>query len=170
MPGGRAVPGAGNVAAAGLGLTVLGGAAPGIATAWALGTAYDYAGDSISHMTGLSKDMPDFIKSFTVGGFGAAAAPFALPLEALGSSALGKTVVGAYNSLWAGTAAFGAMSVTTPSSSPSLAGGLGMTAAGAGLLTQSWLPKPLGDILNQVIQTFPGPVQTGIENGSNSKK
>lgn len=170
MPGGKSVPGAGNVAAAGLGLTVLGGAAPGIATAWALGTAYDYVGDSISHMTGLSKDTPDFTKSFTVGGIGAAAAPFALPLEALGSSTLGKTVVGVYNSLWAGTAAFGATSVTTPSSSPSLAGGLGMTAAGTGLLTQSWLPKPLGDILNQVIQTLPGPVQTGIENGSNSKK
>ena len=170
LPGGTAVPGAGKVAAAGLGLTVLGAASPAVATAWALGTAYDFTGDTISHAIGLSKDSPDFTKSFTVGGIGAAAAPFVLPLETLGSSAVGKTVVGIYNSLWAGTTSFAATSVTTPSSSPSLAGGLGTFASGAGLLSQSWLPKPLGDIVNQVIQTLPGPIQTSIENSSNTKK
>jgi len=50
LPGGSAVPGAGKAAAAGLGLTTLGVAAPAVATAWALGTAYDYAGDTIGHL------------------------------------------------------------------------------------------------------------------------
>ncbi|HEY1999699.1 MAG TPA: hypothetical protein VGH41_21640, partial [Paraburkholderia sp.] len=68
LPGHDAHPQIGVAAGAGVGLVALGAVAPAVATAWGLGTAYDFTGDAISHAMGLSPDPPDFAKSFTVGG------------------------------------------------------------------------------------------------------
>lgn len=171
LPGGAAVPGADKAAGAGLGLATLGVAAPGAATAWALGTTYDCVGDAIGHMANpQANDSPDFSKSFTVGGVAGLMSPLVVPIEALGSSALAKIIVTGYNSVVTGTAAFGGTAITTSENSPSLSAGLGGTANALGVAAQTWLPKHLGDIVNQVIQVLPGPIQSGIENNGKQQK
>ncbi|WP_412023906.1 hypothetical protein [Burkholderia cepacia] len=90
----------------------------------AMAAAHDYAGDVISRTMGLSRDAPNVGKSLVVGAVAGATAPFFLPLSALGGSAAGKIVVGSYNSVLAGTRAFGATAITQ-SGNPDQSGGLG---------------------------------------------
>ncbi|WP_175998878.1 hypothetical protein [Burkholderia stabilis] len=92
--GHEAHPQVGVAAGATVGLFALGAVAPTVAAAWALGTGYDYAGDLISRLLGLSKDDPNVGKSLVVGGVAGATASFFLPLSTLGSGTAGKIIVG----------------------------------------------------------------------------
>ena len=58
MPAHNPNPQLGMAAGAGLGLVAVGTVAPVFATGWALGTAYDYASDTLNYSSGLSKDAP----------------------------------------------------------------------------------------------------------------
>lgn len=164
LPGHEAHPEIGMVAGAGLGLVALGAIAPVTAITWGAGTAYDYAGDAISYRLGFTNNAPNVAKSLTVGGISGAAAPFVLPLTALGAGTAGKVVVGTYNALLSGTAAFGGAAVTNPGD-PSLAGGVGAVSYVTGNLAKSWLPAPLGGLTNNFVQIFSSPVQAAIQRG-----
>ncbi|MCZ2896827.1 hemagglutinin repeat-containing protein [Burkholderia thailandensis] len=167
MPGHEANPQVGMALGAGVGLFTLGAVAPTVATAWGLGALYDYAGDVISRASGLSKDGPNVGKSLTVGGVAGVAAPFFLPLNALGGSIAGKIVVGGYNSALAGTGAFGAAAITQ-SGSPDLSAGIGMAGTLFGMGVEAKMPGPIGMTINQLIQVLSGPTQAAIE--SDKKK
>ncbi|MDW9252297.1 hemagluttinin repeat family protein [Burkholderia thailandensis] len=143
MPGHEANPQVGMALGAGVGLFTLGAVAPTVATAWGLGALYDYAGDVISRASGLSKDGPNVGKSLTVGGVAGVAAPFFLPLNALGGSIAGKIVVGGYNSALAGTGAFGAAAITQ-SGSPDLSAGIGMAGTLFGMGVEAKCRAQLG--------------------------
>ncbi|CAG4926267.1 hemagglutinin repeat-containing protein [Paraburkholderia gardini] len=169
LPGGTAVPDAGKAVAAGLGLTALGTIAPATATIWALGTLTDYAGDAISHGLNLTPDTPDFTKSFTVGGIGAATSPLLFELDTFGTTLGSKVFAGTYNSLISGATAFGATAITNPSSSPDLSGGIATVGSGFGAVVQGLLPGPAGQFFNQLIQSFAGPTQSAIEQNTNKR-
>lgn len=162
LPGHEANPELGLAVGAGVGLFALGAVAPAAAVAWAAGTAYDYAGDTLSYRLGLTDTAPNIRKSLTVGGASGAAAPLALPLITLGSSTTGKVVVGTYNALLSGTAASLGAAITNPGD-PSMAGGMGAASYVASALVQSQLPTPLGGITGHLIQVFSGPAQAAIE-------
>ncbi|CAN0624684.1 membrane protein of unknown function [Burkholderia multivorans] len=169
LPGHEAHPQAGMAAGAGVGLFTLAAIAPTVATAWALGAGYDYAGDLISRAMGLSKDDPNVGKSLVVGGVAGATAPFFLPLSTLGSGTAGKIVVGGHNSALAGTGAFGATAMTNPGSSPDLSAGLGAAGALLGLGGKAVLPVPIGNAFDIWMQMLPGPAQAIIEQNQNGK-
>ncbi|WP_318825777.1 hypothetical protein [Burkholderia thailandensis] len=95
------------------------------------------------------------------------AAPFFLPLNALGGSIAGKIVVGGYNSALAGTGAFGAAAITQ-SGSPDLSAGIGMAGTLFGMGVEAKMPGPIGMTINQLIQVLSGPTQAAIE--SDKKK
>lgn len=116
--------------------------------------ATDYAGDSISHALNLTPDTPDFTKSFTVGGVGAATSPLLFELDTFGTTFGSKIFAGTYNSLISGATAFGATAITTPSSSPDLSGGIATVGSGFGAIVQGLLPGPAGQFFNQLIQSF----------------
>jgi filamentous hemagglutinin len=90
-------------------------------------------------------------------------APFFLPLSSLGASTTGKIVIGGYNSLLAGTAAFGTTAVMSTGSSPELSGGIGVGTAAAGSFAQYAIPGPMGTSLGYLFQIVPGPMQAAIE-------
>ncbi len=165
LPGHEAHPEIGKAVGAGVGLFALGSVAPVTAIAWGAGTAYDYAGDAISYRLGLTEAAPNLSKSLTVGGVSGVAAPLVLPLTTLGPSMVGKVVVGAYNALLSGTAAFGGAALTNPGD-PSMAGGFGAASYLTGTLAQSWLPTPLGGLASHFIQGFSGPAQSAIKGGT----
>ncbi len=139
-----------------------------MATAWSTGTAFWYAGDAISYQTGLSKDPPSYQTAAAAGGIAAVASPFGLPVDMFGNSKAAKAIVSAYNALWAGASSFGAVAVTSPSSSPDLAGGIGTAATLLGTGGKAVLPGPLAKAWDIEMQILPGPAQTVIEN--NAKK
>ncbi|CBW74036.1 Hemolysin [Mycetohabitans rhizoxinica HKI 454] len=151
-------------AAAGAGAIVL---APKVAMAAGLGAGYDYAGDVISRAMGLSNGEPSAGKSLVVGGVAGVTAPFFLPLSTLGGSAVGKIVVGVYNSVLAGTGAFAGTAITNSNSSPDLSGGIGAGIAAAGEFTRYIVPGQLGASLGYIFQIFPGPMQAAIEKEKN---
>ncbi|WP_223258652.1 hypothetical protein [Trinickia symbiotica] len=162
LHGHEAHPEIGKAVGAGVGLLALGAVAPTAATAWTVGTIYDYAGDVISRWKGWSTDGPSIGKSLVVGGIAGAASPFYLPLKTLGGSTAVKAVVGGYNSTVAGTAAFGAAAVTG-SGSPDLSAGLGAGTAAAGSFAQNAVPGPIGKTLRYLFEIVPGPMQAAIE-------
>jgi filamentous hemagglutinin len=169
LPGHEAHPQVGVAAGAGLGLIALGTVAPIVATAWGLGTAYDFAGDAISRTMGLSPDTPSFTKSFTVGGVTAAMTPLLLPLSTLGSSVAGRVVVGGYNTAVAGTTAFGATAITH-SGNADLSAGIGVGSYALGTAMTTMMPGYLGSFLNQISQILSGPAQNAITNAGNKKE
>ena len=169
LPGHEAHPEIGMAAGAGVGLFALGTVAPTAATAWALSTAYDYAGDVISGRMGLSTDEPKIGKSLVIGGVASAASPFFLPLKTLGGSTIGKIVVGAYNSVLAGTTAFGSTAITG-SGSADLSAGVGAGSYMLGTAMTTMLPGPLGNYLYQFNQILSGPAQNAITNTVNKKE
>jgi len=163
LPANSANPELGMAAAGGLALVALGTVAPVIASAWALGTAYDYAGDTIGFTSGLSKDKPSFGKSFGVGGVTAAFTPLGLPMTQFGPSLGAKAVSGAYNAGLAGTVAYGASSIFSASQNPGLAGGVATTGSTFGSIINHSMPGPAGTVMNQLIQVMSGPAQAAIE-------
>ncbi|WP_424062884.1 hemagglutinin repeat-containing protein [Paraburkholderia sp.] len=153
--------------------SVTGGAAAGtiladLATAWSTGTAFTYAGDAISYQNKLSGDQPSYQNAALAGTVAAALAPFALPLNTLGTSKAGKAVVGVYNSLAAGVGAFGTTAMTNPSSSAGLSAGIGIGTGITGSFAQSLVPGSMGATLGYLFQIVPGPMQAAIENSKNS--
>lgn len=170
MPANSPNPQLGMAAGAGLGLVALGAVAPVAATAWALGTAYDYAGDTVSFASGLSKDSPSVGKSFGVGGVTALFAPLGLTATQFGTGLGSKLFAGAYNAGLAGTAAFGTSSIFSPSQNPGLAGGIAGTGSVFGAVIGSTMPGPAGAAMNQLIQVMSGPAQTAIESHGKPKQ
>ncbi|WJF90290.1 hemolysin [Paraburkholderia bonniea] len=151
------------------GLFALGVVAPTVAAAWGLGTTYDFVGDGISHAMGLSKDGPNFGKSFAVGGVMAAMSPLLLPLNTLRTGIAGKFVVGGYNAAVGGTGAFGATAMTN-SGNPGLSGGIGAGSAAIGTVMTTMMPGPMGNFINQVNQILSGPAQNAITKKGNSQE
>ncbi|MEM5434493.1 hemagglutinin repeat-containing protein [Paraburkholderia diazotrophica] len=171
LPGHDTHPQIGLAAGAATGLVALGAVAPGIAAAWGIGTAYDLAGDAISHALGLSTDTPDVGKSLTVGGIGAAMTPLLLPLDTLGENAgtAGKIVVGAYNSAIGGAGAFGATAATN-SGSADLSGSIGAGSAALGTVMTTMMPGRVGNVINQINQIMSGPAQNAITNATDKTR
>jgi filamentous hemagglutinin len=141
--------------------------APGVTTAFGLGTLYDYLGDSVSYAMGWSKDGPNLGKSTTVGAVAGVASPLFLPLETLGASTLGKTVVVGYNAMVGGTSSFAGTAITNSAGNADLAGALGTTGGITGSAMQYILPGRMGSFTNQFIQFSLGPVQSAIEASKN---
>jgi filamentous hemagglutinin len=163
LPGHEAHPQVGMAAGAAAGLFTLGAVAPTVATAWALGATYDYAGDVISRAMGFSNDGPNVGKSLAVGGVVGATAPFFLPLNTLGNATGGKVAVGVYNALWGGVGAFGATAMTNPGSSADLSAGIGTASSLFGAGVEAKMPGPIGMSINQLLQVLSGPTQAAIE-------
>ncbi|MGF6762891.1 hypothetical protein P3T24_003212 [Paraburkholderia sp. GAS33] len=161
LPGHDAHPRIGVAAGAGVGLVALGAVAPAVATAWGLGTTYDFVGDAISHAMGLSSDTPNVTKSFTVGGITGAMTPLLLPLDVLGTGMASKVVVGGYNAAAGGAGAFGATAITN-SGNADLSGGIGAGSAVLGTVMTTMMPGPMGNFLNQINQILSGPTQNAI--------
>lgn len=142
---------------------------PEALTAAGLAGAYDYAGDAYSYTTGLSKDTPNFTKSYITGIVGGLTYPFSITDEAIASmGTAGKIAANGYNALVAGTGAFGAAAVTHQDS-PDISAGFGAGAAGLGGLVKNLVPGRLGNFLNNLIQGSAGPVQTAITQGGPGK-
>jgi filamentous hemagglutinin len=111
---------------------------------------------------GLSKDKPDFTKSYTTGVINGALYPFAIADTAIaGMGAAGKIAVNGYNAVVAGTGAFGSAAVTHQAS-PDDSGGFAAGSAAAGGMTKVLFPGTLGNLLNNVIQGLSGPFQNAI--------
>jgi filamentous hemagglutinin len=143
-----------------VGVALLG---PEALTAAGLAGVYDYAGDAYSYATGLSKDTPNFTKSYITGIIGGLTYPFAIGDEAIASTGLGgKIAANGYNALVAGTGAFGAAAVTHQDN-PDLSGGLATGLAATGSWAKSATPGPLGNFANQLIQGIAGPLQSYIQ-------
>ncbi|WJF89109.1 hypothetical protein QS306_08130 [Paraburkholderia bonniea] len=141
---------------------------PDVASAFSLGTVYDYAGDALSYSMGLSKDAPNLNKSMIVGGLAAAMTPFYLPLGTLGSNTLGKMTVGGYNAIVGGTASFAGTAIANPSGNADMAGALGTTGGAAGQFAEQILPGNMGRLINQFIQFSLGPAQAAIDASKNN--
>jgi len=105
-----------------------------------------------------------------VGGVTAAFVPLGLPMTQFGQGVGTKVIAGTYNAGLAGTAAYGASSIFSPTQNPGLAGGLGTGSAAAGPLLQYAIPGSTGVFVNSMIQIVPGPLQTAIENRAKEKK
>jgi hypothetical protein len=128
-----------------------------------IGAVYDFVGDGISFRFGLSKKPPTAVKFLLVGSVVATATPIVLPLTILGISKLGKSVVAGYNTVVAGTVAYGSTAVTSPDSSPDLSAGVVAGSRLLGISGQHILPRPLVSGLSGVLNTLPDPVQAVIE-------
>ncbi|WP_018443587.1 DUF637 domain-containing protein [Trinickia symbiotica] len=149
-----------------LGVALLG---PEALTAAGLAGVYDYTGDAYSYATGLSKDTPNFTKSYITGIIGGLTYPFAIADETIaGMGTAGKIAANGYNGLVAGTGAFGAAAVAHQDS-PDISGGFGAGAAGSGGLVKSLFPGSLGNFLNSLIQGAAGPLQNAITQGGSGK-
>lgn len=129
-----------------------------------LAGAYDYMGDLYSYKTGLSTDAPNFTKSYITGVIGGLSYPFTIADGAIaGMSTAGKIAATGYNSVVAGTAAFGTAGVTHQDS-PDASGAAASIATAAGSWAKTVLPAPFGNALNQMIQGAAGPLQNAIQN------
>ncbi|WP_321894028.1 hypothetical protein [Paraburkholderia tropica] len=164
LPGHEAHPQLGVAAGGALGMIALGTVAPVVATGWAINSLYDYGGDTLAYVSGLSKDSPNTSKSLTVGFVAGLAGPAALPLDTLGNGVGAKIAVGTYNGILNGTAAYGGNAIANPSSDPTANAATGATAYGIGTAAQTVLPGSVGDIANHIIQTLSGPTQTAVQN------
>jgi filamentous hemagglutinin len=164
LPGHDAHPQVGIAAGGALAMVAAGSVAPVIATGWAINSLYDYGGDSIAYLTGLSKNAPDASKSLTVGFVAGLASPAALPLNTLGNGIGAKAAVATYNAALNGTAAFGGNAVANPSSDPSANAATGAASYGIGTAAQTFMPGWVGNITNHIIQTLSGPAQTAVQN------
>lgn len=128
------------------------------------GGGYDYLGDLYSYATGLSKDSPNFTKSYVVGTVSGLMYPLAISEAAISQAGtFGKIVGNGYNAAVAGTAAFGAAGMTNQSD-PALSGGSAGGLAATGAWAKTALPGSLGAFANQLIQGIAGPLQTYIQN------
>ena len=137
---------------------------PKVLTAAGLAGTYDLAGDAYSYATGLSKDPPNFTKSYVTGIVGGLMYPFAIGDEAIASMGTGgKIAANGYNALVAGTGAFGAAAVTHQDS-PDLSGGLATGLTAVGSWAKSAMPGPVGNFANQMIQGIAGLLQSYIQN------
>jgi filamentous hemagglutinin len=168
LPGHEAHPQIGVAVGAGLGLVALGAVAPTVATAWGLGTVYDFTSDAISRAMGWSKDAPNLEKSLVVGGVAGAMTPLYLPLNTLGGGKLGGIVVSGYNAVVDGTSSFAGAAMTNPTGNPDLTGALGTMGGVTGSAVQYILPGHMGGFANQFIQFSLGPVQSAIDASKNN--
>nr|WP_260854124.1 hemagglutinin repeat-containing protein [Paraburkholderia sp. BCC1886] len=135
---------------------------PEALAAAALAGGFDYEGDAVSYAMGLSKDKPDFTKSYTTGMINGALYPFAIAdTVIIGMGAAGKIAANGYNAVVAGTGAFGSAAVTHQAS-PDDSGGFAAGSAAAGGMTKLLFPGTLGNLLNNVIQGLSGPFQNAI--------
>lgn len=164
LPGHEAHPQVGIAAGGALAMVAAGTVAPVVATGWAINSLYDYGGDTIAYVSGLSRDAPNASKSLTVGFVAALAGLAALPLDTLGSGIGAKAAVAAYNAALNGTAAFGGNAIASPSSDPSANAATGAASYGIGTMAQTFIPGWSGDIANHIIQTLSGPTQTAVQN------
>jgi len=145
------------------GVAVLG---PEALAAAGVAGAFDYEGDAVSYMTGLSKDPPNFTKSYIAGIVGGVTYPFTIGDETIaGLSTGGKIAANGYNAFVNGTAAFGSNAITHQDS-PDLSAGVAAGATGLGSWAQATLPKPYGGWVNQVIQGISGPFQSAVQKAS----
>ncbi|OXC76874.1 Large exoproteins involved in heme utilization or adhesion [Caballeronia sordidicola] len=140
LPGATPHPAVGIAAGGALAMFAVGAYAPVVATGWAINSAYDFGGDTIAYLTHLSNGAPDISKSLTVGAVAGIAGPFALPLNTLGGGLGSKIVVGTYNGILNGTAAFGGNAVATPSNDPSPNAATGAASYGIGTAAQTLMP------------------------------
>ena len=139
---------------------------PEALTAAGLAGAFDYEGDAVSYMTGLSKDPPNFTKSYIAGIVGGATYPFTIAGETIdGMSTGAKIAANGYNAFVNCTAAFGSNAITHQDN-PDLAAGVAAGATGLGSWAQAALPKPYGNWVNQAIQGISGPFQNAIQKAS----
>lgn len=166
LPGHQAHPQIGVAAGGTLAMVTLGTVMPVVATGWAINSLYDYGGDTLAYVTGLSKDAPNTSKSLTVGFVAGLAGPAALSLDTLGNGIGAKVAVGVYNGILNGTAAYGGNAIANPSSDPSANATTGATSYGIGTMAQTLMPGKTGDIANHVIQTLSGPTQTAVQNAN----
>lgn len=143
--------------------------AGGIAAAWGIGTAATYAGDAISYQFNLTPDQPSYQNAATAGAVAGAMSPLLLPLNTLGSAISGKVAVGIYNSLVAGTGAFGTTAMTNPGTSPELSAGIGMVGSLLGSGAQAVLSRPIGNAVDVWMQIFSGSAQSAIEQNQRRK-
>jgi filamentous hemagglutinin len=128
-----------------------------------LAGAFDYGGDTLSKMMGLSNDSPSLSKSYTTGIIAGAMLPLAISDKVIsGVGTAGKVAANGYNALVSGTSAFGA-AVYTDQDSPGTSAATTTIASGLGSAVKSSLPAPLGNALNQMIQGATGPVQSAIQ-------
>lgn len=146
-----------------VGVALLG---PEALAAAVLAGGFDYEGDLVSYMTGLSKDQPSFNKSYVTGIINGLTYPFAIADKAIeGMSAAGKIAANGYNATVAGTAAFGAAGVTHQDN-PDLSGAVAGGAAALGAWAKAVLPSPFGNMVNQAIQGLSGPFQSAVQKPS----
>lgn len=157
-----------TVARAGASL-LAGSVAGGIAVAWGIGAAATYAGDAISYQFNLTPDQPSYQNAATAGAVAGAMSPLLLPLNTLGGVTSGKVAVGIYNSLVAGTGAFGATAMTNPGNSPELSAGIGVVGSLLGSGAQAALPRPIGNVVDIWMQIFSGSAQSAIEQNQRRK-
>lgn len=134
-----------------------------------IGTAATYAGDAISYQFNLTPDQPSYQNAATAGAVAGAMSPLLLPLNTLGSAISGKVAVGIYNSLVAGTGAFGTTAMTNPGSSPELSAGIGMVGSLLGSGAQAVLSRPIGNAVDVWMQIFSGSAQSAIEQNQRRK-
>ncbi|MFM0519144.1 MULTISPECIES: hemagglutinin repeat-containing protein [Caballeronia] len=166
LPGHKAHPQVGVAAGGALAMVALGSVAPIVATGWAINSLYDYGGDALAYVTGLSKDAPNTSKSLTIGFVAGLAGPAALPLATLGNGIGAKVAVGTYNGVLNGTAAYGGNAIVSPSSDPSANAATGATSYGIGTMAQTIVPGKAGDIANHIIQTLSNPAQAAVQNAN----
>lgn len=169
MPASRPNPQLGIALGGGLGIFALSAVTPVFATAWAAGAAADYAGDAIGYSFGLTTDRPSAGKSLGAGAAAALFTPLALPLSHFGTSTTARIFAGAYNAGLSGTAAGLTTAVFSPGQNPQLAGTLSGTFYAGGQLAVHFLPGTPGVILNQTMQTVPGPLGAAIEKAITTK-
>ncbi len=94
-------------------VAVLALAGPEAVAAAALAGGLDYAGTTYSHLTGLSKDKPDFTNSYMTGVVAGLTYPFAIAQKTIaGMGTAGKIAANTYNAGVVGVGAFGAAGVT----------------------------------------------------------
>jgi filamentous hemagglutinin len=88
---------------------VLGLIGPEAVTAAAIATAFDYEGDAVSYAMGLSKDKPNFTKSYATGVISGMFYPFAIGDATIsGLTTAGKLAANTYNAGVSGVVTFGA--------------------------------------------------------------
>jgi filamentous hemagglutinin len=127
-----------------------------------LAGGFDYEGDAVSYAVGLSKDKPDFTKSYITGIVNGAMYPFAMAdgaIAAMGTA--GKVAANTYNAGVAGVTAFGSAAITHQSS-PDASASFGAGAAGLGGAVKTLFPGKMGNFLNNVIQGLSGPFQNAV--------
>jgi hypothetical protein len=138
----------------------LGVLSPAMLLGGTLGFAFDYGGDFFNHVV-FNTPSPDFNKSYVVGAFQAAATPlFIGEVAKLGLA--GKLGAAAYNGSVGATASYGGAAMADPKGA-SLSAQVGGGTSALGTFAKSYLPPGVGEFVNQIVQSFGGPLQGYVQ-------